>query len=599
MSAYRAFVADVWRTFGLRLAALVALMALVGVSEGLGVALLFPLLVRIGIAGSAADNPIAAALERGLALLDPDPGVGLVLAVLAGVAAMQAALFVLQSWQMAALQRRYTALWQKRLFGAFIRGEWNFLTEHKSGELVNAITTETGRLAGAFMTLVQLLAAAVVALIYCGFAVLVSWPVTLALFGLFAVMFLALSRLLGTTHAIGRAVAPLNARLQVHLGEFLGGAKLVKAVVAEERAAAQVGAVVDRLEKAHRMATFLPSLVRGLFEFVGLIALAGLLVYGTQVLSVAPANILVVLALFVRLFPRFASLQTHLHNLNAYVPAIGTVRTLLAAAQARQETASDDGGTLPVAKPTVLSLVDLRAGYGATEVLAGLTVDLPVPGFTGVVGESGAGKSTLVHCLMRLTPVQGGDMRLDGRSVLELPVGRWRRAVGFVPQETILFHASVRDNLAFAWPQATFDEIVRAARSAGAHDFISALPGGYDTLVGDQGVRLSGGQRQRLGIARALLGRPPLLLMDEPTSALDAETEAGILATLEALRDEVGIVVVSHRLATVRRADKIVLIEDGRLAAEGTFDQLLARDRRFRAVAEAQQIAPGNAGFAA
>jgi ATP-binding cassette subfamily B protein len=163
--------------------------------------------------------------------------------------------------------------------------------------------------------------------------------------------------------------------------------------------------------------------------------------------------------------------------------------------------------------------------------------------------------------------------------------------MGYVPQETILFHASVWDNLSLAKPEASAAEIELAAKRAHAHNFIAALPRGYQTIIGDQGVALSGGQRQRLGIARALLGDPKLLLMDEALNALDAESEAELLRTIEELRRQVGVLIIAHRLATVRAADCICVLDAGRVVEAGTWDELMARRARLFALVETQSSA--------
>lgn len=209
-----------------------------------------------------------------------------------------------------------------------------------------------------------------------------------------------------------------------------------------------------------------------------------------------------------------------------------------------------------------------------------------------LVGPSGAGKSTLFHLLLRFYDPGAGQVRLCGQDLRTLDLADIRNFIGLVPQDPALFSTSIRDNIAFGRPDAGDDEIVAAARQAEAHDFIMELDNGYDTPVGEKGVRLSGGQRQRIAIARAILRDPGLLLLDEATSALDARSEAAVQAALEALMKDRTSVVIAHRLATVIRADRIFLLDGGKIVATGTHEQLITESPLYRHLADLQFSTP-------
>jgi ATP-binding cassette subfamily B protein len=198
-----------------------------------------------------------------------------------------------------------------------------------------------------------------------------------------------------------------------------------------------------------------------------------------------------------------------------------------------------------------------------------------------IVGSSGSGKSTIGRLLFRFYDVTGGALTIDGQDVRDVTLDSLHAAIGVVPQDTVLFNDTIRYNIAYGRPEASEAEIVEAAKAAQIHDFVLSLPKGYDTQVGERGLKLSGGEKQRVGIARTILKNPPILLLDEATSALDTETERDIQTQLRAMGQGRTVITIAHRLSTIADADRIVVLEDGHIVEQGRHDALLAQSGRY------------------
>jgi ATP-binding cassette subfamily C protein len=310
------------------------------------------------------------------------------------------------------------------------------------------------------------------------------------------------------------------------------------------------------------------------------------------VLAVPTSPLLVLLFVFARLMPRVTSIYERAQAFAGTLPAFAAIEQLESRCRDAAEPTVDRSEPITLGRDIRLELVtfDYR-GDGVSPALADVTLSIEAGATTAVVGPSGAGKSTLADLVMGLVTPNEGRVLVDGQPLDARHLAAWRAQIGYVAQETFLFHDTVRANLLWARPEATEADLWLALRQAAADQFVATLPRGLDTVIGDRGVLLSGGERQRLSLARALVRRPKLLILDEATSSLDSENEVRIQRAVDGLQHALTIVVITHRLTTIRAADVIHVIEGGRLIESGSWMDLRRRMRgRFRDLCEAQGI---------
>jgi ABC-type multidrug transport system fused ATPase/permease subunit len=302
------------------------------------------------------------------------------------------------------------------------------------------------------------------------------------------------------------------------------------------------------------------------------------------------ASLTVFLFAYYRLAPRITNLQANQSLILSLVPGLVRVDTYTQEAQALRESS----GGAPLEKfSDAIRLDDVSFAYDSEHtVIHHIDLVIPHGQSTAIVGPSGAGKTTVMDLIMGLLLPESGDILVDGESLRDIHLSDWRRQIGYVPQDASFFHATVADNIAWGFEDALRDEVVAAAKLADADEFILGLPDGYDTIIGDRGVRLSGGQRQRLALARAIVRKPSILVLDEATSALDAESEAKVQHAVDRLTGSLTVLIVTHRLATVTACNLIHVLDKGRLVESGSWDELLARKGRFAELVKRQALGP-------
>jgi ATP-binding cassette, subfamily C, bacterial len=557
---------------------IVVLLFLSGLAEGLGVASLLPLLeLAIGDPTSEPSGVSRFAADMlGRVGLQPTLGVllvGLVVAMTAKGAFMWLSVRQ-QGYAVAGIATDLRLM----LIRAFLKARWPYFIRQRAGHMANAIGTEAQRASTAYSAVCTLLAQVVQVLVYATVAFLVSAMVAIAALVAGSLLVLLLSRLVQVARDAGRRQTVLVKSLSARLIDALYGIKPIKAMARESHLQPLLEAETRELNEAQRRQVLASGVLSSFKEPLLIVVIAlGLFAVMTRG-AVSFESLLIMVFLFHRLVGRVQSLQSTFQDLVKSESAFWSLLDSVQVAEDNAETVT--GRVRPPELDTEIALVDVSFSYGDAPVLHGGSLTIPAGQLTAIIGPSGAGKTTIADLLLGLYQPDTGSITVDGIPLADIDLAAWRRQIGYVPQEMLLFHDTIRRNVTLGDESIPDEDVVTALQDAGAWDFVEPLDHGMDTLIGEHGARLSGGQRQRIALARALVGKPRLLILDEVTTALDPRTEAAICSTLRTLAGrDVTIVSISHQPAMRRIADVVYRVE------HGTIDQVPAE----RALAEARQ----------
>jgi ATP-binding cassette, subfamily B, bacterial PglK len=578
-----------WRWVGLLPLALAGAAA-----EAIGALTVFALLRVIADPTSVDRLPVTSTLRLVMTIDDPRAAIVAVAALLAGVYVVRNALLTASAWVRARVMYGSVAELSRRAYTAYLRAPFALAGARNSAAMIQRVQ----RASDVVPTLVLASVINIIAevLVVAGLVLLLA--VTAPLVTLLAVSGTALLLLvpgLLTSQVFarwGQLERGLETDLLQQVHEGLGGLKEVKLNERESFFEARFGALRERLVRIQRKRDVLNEGLRVGVETAFALILVLVIVALTR-RGGEGGYIVSVLGLYAyagfRLIPSINRITLNLNSLRQGLPfASDLADELSALGPIASGEPVGDAGTMPLSKAIVFDGVSYTYAPGRPAAVSGIDVTIERGQSIGIIGPTGAGKSTLLDLLLGLVEPTSGCVLVDGRDIRTAPRA-WRRQIGYVSQTPYLLDDSLRRNVAFGLPGDTIDEprLRDAVSAAQLDDVVVALPQGLDTMLGDRGARLSGGQRQRVAIARALYRDPAVLVLDEATAALDLETEREVTRAIEALQGTRTVIVVAHRLSTVRRCDRIIVLREGRVAAVGTYADLLATDPNFRRLVEA------------
>jgi subfamily B ATP-binding cassette protein MsbA len=473
---------------------------------------------------------------------------------------------------------RFRRLWQCGIMEKCMFAEYPYLLSQKQGTVLNNLLVEPGRAAKSLQQIILFSFRAILALCLYSLLLFADWRITL---GITVISFGLVLVLRKTTYTysigLGKKKIDLSQQLAVIGAENIGAIRQIKIFSSEGNICRRFAQRMDAFVRILVRFYVIRGLPRPVTESLVVIGIVSVLLYLQHVSKVSLSEIIPVVGLFIvtseRFFPIVSGLFAERMNILTFIPSLKLVHNLYISRVDREEL--DKGAIVDELREDIV-LEEIHFSYNKTnQLFQGLDIIFPKGKVTAIVGSSGAGKSTIVDLMVGLFRQQKGRILVNGLDLKDINLRSWRKLVGYVSQDTFLFNTTVKENILVGKPDASEEEIISAARNANADHFVKELPKGYDTVLGDRGLRISGGQRQRIAIARALIRDPEVLIFDEAMSAVDSGSESLIRESIRGLAGSKTIILISHRLSTVKDADTIYVLDNGRIVESGTFEELL------------------------
>ncbi|KST70031.1 ABC transporter ATP-binding protein [Mastigocoleus testarum] len=459
--------------------------------------------------------------------------------------------------------------------------DMEYYTKMKIGDLINSLGVEISRAASTLGSTIRLVIISITILVFIGFLLSISWQLTIASSFLLSFVTLINQIAISRSRKLGTRLSEKSKAYSISVLEILNGIRLVKATANEDREYEKIHRLIREREQADFISQVYSQAIAPTSEFTGIVALVLIVFLGKFFFADSIDSISAVLLTYLLVLLRMLPFLSQLNSL----------RSNFANTSASINITSDflNRDLKPFMPDGHHPYTDLKKGINFNslsftypghdkKVLEDINLYLPRGTTLALVGGSGAGKSTLADLLPRFYDPVSGSIEIDGVNLKEFELQSLRRIMGVVSQDTFLFNDSVRNNIAYGKQEATEEDIIHASKRANAYEFISKLPQGFDTMIGDRGIMLSGGQRQRLAIARALVQDPEILILDEATSALDTVSERLVQQAIDDLSRDRTTLVIAHRLSTVQKADKIAVLDRGRVVETGNHEELLEKN---------------------
>lgn len=472
---------------------------------------------------------------------------------------------------------------RERLYRAVSGASWESLAAQRTTDTINLFTSQCGQVSYGIGEMIHLLASCVSACIQLGIALMMSPAVTALVCALGACMLALFSPLRKKSRDYGDEMIQIGRDFYGELQNQLSSIKEVRAYGVEQEHAALFEKISASFKSAQMRYARLSATPGVIYSVAAALLIAVVYLVCTLGLRIETDRLVVLVYVFARLWPIFSGFQGRIQYLNSCVPAYEKLTKAFEELHPETDAEEETDADFSAWRETAFDGVSFYYQNDEKAVLQDVSFSLRRGEIVALMGRNGAGKTTAVNLLLGFLLPKRGTIQVDGKPLTPATVRAWRRQAGYVPQDPLILNASVRENLTRFHPDATEEQLIAALKAAMAWDFVSRMPNGLDTALGDRGVRLSGGERQRIVLARVLLGKPSLIVLDEATNALDYESETAFRDVIQSMSGQAAVVIIAHRLATIRMADRAVVLENGRIIEEGSINELLAKPSGYLA----------------
>ncbi len=567
------FLIKLARAYPLHSIVMVIALMLAGILEGVGLSMLLPILKVAsggppGIAPPAAGstNSAVSALEKlvtdGFSALGLSPTIGVLLVIFIATITVKSTLVLLAKKQVGYTVARVATDLRLEMLRALLASRWEYFLKQPLGSLANSMATEAARSSKAYMSGVMMVADFIQAAIYAVIALLISWRVTFIALAAGLITFYGLRRFVRKARHAGIRQTDVLKSLLSLLTDTLQSIKPLKAMARENVSDLLLEKKTNRLNKALQKQVLNKEFLKAFQDQLLMIILAAGLYVMLVYLKMPVASIILLVLLVSKLLKQFNSVQTLYQEMVILESAYWSMKETIETMQREREVLT--GSAVPELKRGIrIEQVDFA--YDNHRVLENISLDFQAGQITSIVGPSGSGKTTIVDLITGLLRPQKGEVWIDGQPLSRIDQKSWRHMIGYVPQETLLLHDTILNNITLGDAGLSEKDAEGALRAAGIWAFVKSLPLGMQSIVGERGGKLSGGQRQRIAIARAIVHKPRLLILDEATSSLDPASEDAICETLRQLRGRLTILTISHQQALNKIADRSYYVQDGKI----------------------------------